>query len=149
MKLHLIRLAALIGLAACSGPTQSVDFRPPPGWVATPGFFGFQAWHTADSQEMLALFRMPVAVDANKAMHNSDYSDLQSGTKKNITICGSQPAVLMTGRGSNSRTKEDQSVEMLMTSYSNSTYMAIYTRRLGIPPNPLAERALRSVCEKK
>ena len=148
MKLHLIRFVALVGLAACSGPTQSIDFRPPPGWVATPGMFGFQAWHTADKQETLILFRLPMAMNENEAMRQS-YGDLQSGTRKKIAICGSHPAILITGRGTNSRTREDQSVEMLMTSYPGATYMVIYTRRLGIPPNPIAERALRSVCQKK
>ncbi|HEY9085343.1 MAG TPA: hypothetical protein VIN40_05340 [Candidatus Tyrphobacter sp.] len=145
MTVRTMLFAAMAALAACSSPTQSIDFQPPAGWTATPSLFGFQAWHTADSKQTLVLFRLPVAADPNTVMRQADINTAGTTTRK-ITICGKQPALLILGRGT--RAHSQQNVEMVMTSYAGTTYMAIYARDIGLPLNAQADRAIHSLCRR-
>ena len=150
VRVLLLALAASAGLAACSSPTQSINFQAPSGWVATPSFFGFQAWRTADRKQTLVLFRLPVAVDSNRAMEQSSFSSFETVTRKKITICGKQPAYYIQGRGQSDRTgaPRDEAIEMIFTSYPNASYMALYARDVGVPIDSGAEHAIFSLCPK-
>lgn len=146
MTKRLLRFAALAGLAACvSSPTQSIDFRSPPGWVASSGNLFSQEWHTRDEKENLGLVRLPFKNPSDEM--KAHYTHLDSRAR--ITICGSQSAVLFTSHGVRKQTGEHFKTEMLTTSYPGATYVVMYTRRFGMPADPAAERALRSVCLKK
>lgn len=134
-------------LAACSSPTQSINFRAPSGWTATPSFFGFQAWTTSDHKQVLVLMRFPVTGDVNQAIQHSNISNLQTTTERRITICGNHPAMYVSGRGENSSTHTEQQMEMVFTTYPSSTYVAIYSRNVGVASNAEAERAITSLCQ--
>ncbi len=148
MGIRITLLAAIVALAACSSPTQSIDFQPPAGWTATPSFFGFQAWHTTDRKQTLVLVRLPVTVDPKTAMQHSEINNMETYTQKSITICGKHPAILITGRGMSSQSHGPQDVEMLMTSYSGATYLAVYARDVGTPMNAQANHAVYSLCQR-
>jgi hypothetical protein len=134
--------------AACSSPTSAIDFRPPAGWIASPTLFGFQAWRDQSDTQAVILMRFPMRISAKDAFSRTDYSDLETETTKNVTICRKQPAVLFTGRGRSSRTHRERQVEIVWTSYPSSTYMALYARDLDVRPNGGAELAIRSLCLK-
>jgi hypothetical protein len=139
-------LLAAANVLACSSPTASINFHPPAGWRASPTFFGFQAWRNGDNTQNLVLMRFPVRISAKDAFSRTDYSNLETASSKNVTICGHQPAVLFTGRGVSSRTHRERQVEIVWTSYPASTYMALYARDLDVRPNAQAEIAIRSLC---
>lgn len=134
----------VLALGACSSPTQSVAFSPPVGWAATPSIFGIQAWHTADGKQVLMLLRLPVAMNPSQAMQQSSFTSFNVETRKKIVICGRQPAVLVTGTGTNS--SHAQNVEMVLTSHAGASYMAMYARDSGVARNAQAERAIYSLC---
>ncbi len=139
-------LAAACVLFACSSPTQSVTFKPPAGWEASPSLFGFQAWHPSDNKQTLVLFRFPVAANVNQALSQSNFRQFNANTRQRIKICGNQPAVFLSGTGTGSQ--GDQNVEMIITTVKGATYMAIYARDRGLHPNSQAETAIRSLCPK-
>ena len=140
-------IACAVTLASCSSPTQSINFQAPSGWSGTPSFFGFQAWTSPDKKQVLLLARLPVSANMNTAMQQSNFQSMQTTAQKRIKICGNQPAVEITGRGENRGNQTEQEMEMIFTSYSNATYLSIYSRDVGEPVNAQAEAALTELCQ--
>jgi hypothetical protein len=93
--------------------------------------------------------RFPMRISAKDAFSRTDYNNFETSTTRNLTICGHQPAVLFAGRGISSRTHREKQVEIVWTSYSGSTYMAMYARDLDSRPDSEAELAIRSLCLKQ
>lgn len=131
-------------LCACSSPAQSVTFKPPAGWVATPSFFGFQAWHPSDDTQALVLFKLPVAADMNQALTESNFQQLTVKRRERIDICGRQPAIYIAGTATGRR--GTQKLEMIMTTARGATYLAMYSRDLNVRANAQAETAIRTLC---
>jgi hypothetical protein len=139
----ILGFAIALALVACSSPAQSVTFKPPAGWAATPSFFGFQAWHSSDDQA-LVLFKLPVTANMNQALTESNFRQFTVKRRERIVICGKQPAVYLYGASTSDR--GPQTVEMIMTTTDGATYMAMYARDTKMRPNAQAEAAIRSLC---
>jgi hypothetical protein len=114
------------------------------------GFMQF--WHPpSDDRQVLMLFKSPKPLKADDV-----FSDARlKGTLKNVTvegrssivICGHQPATYVQARGTSSR-GGDEFVDLVLTTVSGSSYLAMYVRPISTPTNPMAESALRELCTK-
>lgn len=142
----LLAFGLAASLVACSSPTHSVTFRAPAGWIATPSLFGFQAWRTSDRRQVLVLLRFPMVVDPNRALQQSNVQQLRAEHRRQITICGKQRALFISGIGTGRR--GPQHTDIVMTTVGGQTYVAVYARDLGVAPNADAETAIRSLCPK-
>jgi hypothetical protein len=140
-------LIAASVLCSCSSPVQSVTFKPPAGWAASPSLFGFQAWHPKDNKQALILFKLPAATDPNRALSESNFRQFSTSLRERIRICGNQPAIFLSGTGTGAR--GTQRLEMVMTSVGGATYLATYARDEDVRPNSEAETAIRSLCPRK
>jgi hypothetical protein len=114
------------------------------------GFMQF--WRPpSDDQQILMLFRSPRPLQPNEVLSNARLNDTLKGAtveqRKDITICGRQPATYYVARGTSSRGAEDR-VEMVLTNVAGATYFAMYVRPVATPPNQMAQAALKELCPK-
>jgi hypothetical protein len=144
---------ALAGCGFTRSPAEGLQFQPPTGWTSSPGIMGFmQFWRPpTDDGEVLMLVKSPRPLQAKDVISG----DTMKGTLKDMTvqelraiqICGSQPATYLAATGSSSKGGKD-TVEMVMTTTTGSTYFAMYVRPVGTPPNAAAAAAVRELCAK-
>jgi hypothetical protein len=139
--------SAVIAAAGCSNPASSITFAPPAGWSASPSVFGFQVWQSPDKRQALMLFRLSAHMDANRALQRSSFTSFDVRSRKTIHICGHQPATFVDGTGTSD--SHDRYVEMIVTSYRDASYLALYARDTRDRPNAAAERAIRELCPKR
>ena len=155
-------LSGALLLAGCgANPTDKLDFKPPAGWTATPSMFGFKLWikpkgqAAKDSSEIIFLMQLPskAKIDLNKDFNPKDFDvknpagDLGVVEKSSkIAICGSHDARYLESVSTKSGKRAD--TEMIFTQWGSATYMALYSRSADAPADPVAETAIRSVCQK-
>jgi len=154
MRLHLSMPAAVLAGAILSGcgltssPADTLAFKAPKGWQAFPGIMGFmQFWKQPDADAVLMLFKSPKPIKTNEIFTNADLSDARVEDHRTITICGNQPAEYFKAHG-RSKSGRDSNVEMVMSTASGQTYMAMYAYPVGTQSNADAEAALRELCPK-
>ena len=148
--------AALLAASGCgftSSPADKLTFKAPAGWQAFPGIMGFmQLWKAPGrSDEVLMLFRSPREIPTNDVMTTANVKDAKIESVQHVTICGSQPATLLTARGTaqSLTTKGTNSnLQMMMSDAGGATYMAMYAYPIGAAPNAEATAALRELCAK-
>ncbi len=151
-----IACAALLAASGCgftSSPADNITFKAPAGWQASPGVMGFmQFWKApGSSDQVLMLLRSPKQIPTNDIMTTANVKDAKIESVQHVTICGSQPATLLTARGSaqSLTTKGTNSnLEMMMSDAGGATYMAMYAYPIGAAPNDEATAALRELCSK-
>lgn len=98
------------------------------------------------------LFKSPRQLQPNQVFEDTriqgDVKDTRIERRRTIRICGTQPAEYLEARGTSSR-GEEAHVEMVVTNVGGSTYFAMYARPVDLPPNAMAEAALRELCAKR
>jgi len=146
-------------LAGCGSTTDSLDFKVPQGYSSKMNTFVMSMWTKGTTpggaDSVIILFKSPVKGDAKMKLDPTELTT-SSGTKNlkvdssaNIQICGAHPAMLIKGTGTSERTKgKDENVEMLMTNWDGTIYMAMYAYPTTEKPDPAAEDAIKTVCEK-
>ncbi len=157
-------IAAVLGLvfaaalAGCGSTTDSLDFKVPPGYTSKMSTMFMNIWTEGDKDSptnMLMLMKLPTKWDANGKFDPGTISSssglkgakIQSADK--IQICGTHPAILAKMSGTSEQAKgKDMNIELLMTGWENSTYMAMYMYPHDGKPEAAGEAALKSVCEK-
>jgi len=153
-KIALLAVTAM--LAGCGSATDAVTFKPPAGFMSSVSVGPFmQAW-SGPNQSMLMLMAMPTKIDLQHTISNSTVSNADIEKQMRITICGNQEALYadMVGNPQGNKTpapgakEQKERIEFLATTVSGKTYMAMYLRPLGTPPDPQAESAIRNVCPK-
>lgn len=144
-------LSACVLLASCGSPADSLAFKAPPNWTATPGLFGrAQIW--INNGQFVALIRGDKNMtfdDAAKSAPN--VNDTKSTlTSKTITLCGTQKAQYFVGTGQSTRNGKTQRnvVEGTFTQIGNDRFVAFYVRPAAVQPDAAAENAIHSVCPK-
>jgi hypothetical protein len=84
-------------------------------------------------------------------MTTANVKDAKIESVEHVTICGSQPAELLTARGtaqSLTTKPESSNLQMMMSDAGGATYMAMYVYPIGAAPNGEATAALRELCAK-
>lgn len=147
--------AVAIGAAGCgltSSPADNLSFKPPPSWKGSPGIMGFmQLWRAPSNDQVLMLFKSPKPIQTSQVFSSADLKDASDVTTQHITICGSQPAELMTARGTSqslTQKRRDVNIAMVMSDAAGATYMALYVYPVGAQPDAGANAALRELCTK-
>jgi hypothetical protein len=130
-------LTALCVLIICVGCaprfTADLAFQAPKGWVYSAAPNGGEVWvKGGGSNESI----MAQATDTPLPQRQPGWKD--------ITICGSQPAVLMVQTNN-----PGQIWEAVSTTWGSERYMAVYVRPSDAAPDPNAETAIRTLCLKK
>ena len=152
VRLGALAVCSMLAFAACGSPTDNLSFKPPVGWEATPSIAGLmQAWQSPDKKQTLMLMRLPVAVKTEDLLKNANVNNAKVDQQKEITICGNQPAKLMSmvaDRTENGKTTSSR-MDGVVTGVAGATYFAMYAREVNAPADSAAEDAIRSVCEKK
>ncbi len=153
-KVALFAVTAM--LAGCGSATDAVTFKPPAGFISSVSVGPFmQAW-SGPNQSMLMLMAMPTKINLKQTISNSTVSNADIEKQMTITICGDQSALYadMVGNPQGDKTpapgakQQKERIEFLATNVSGRTYMAMYLRPLGAPPDAQAESAIRNVCPK-
>jgi hypothetical protein len=138
--------ATLAGCGFTSSPGDSLTFKAPKGWRASPGIMGFmQFWQGPADGEVLMLIRSPKPLKTSEVFSNADLRDADLQTEKPIDICGNQPARYFKAKGK-WKSQRDSTVEMVMSNAGGATYMAMYVHPQGTPANPDAETAIHQLC---
>jgi len=145
-------LFASLAFAGCGSVTDSLNFKAPAGWVATPAILGrMQVWmkKAADNKQdqMLFLIRGQSANMDLKNVPGAGFGTIQSQKQSTITICGTRRAQYLSAVAAG-RSGEAQSVEMISAAVGDQSYLAMYARPKSSPPDPEAEAAIRSLCPK-
>ncbi len=150
-----VACAALLALAACGSATDAVTFKAPATYQSAASIGPFmQVWTTADKHDALILMKLPTQVSLDQMLAQSSVKNATVHLQRQLTICGSQPAVYaeMTGVagmvGNSSSGKEPGDVDFIGTNVSGHTYMAMYVRDHGTPVDPAAVAAIHDVCPK-
>jgi len=141
-----------------------MGFTVPSGYQSKFNLFGQEAWVRGNSSntEMIMLITMPKTfsatdleqnfnISSSGAMKNTKFTD-----RKNVVICNGQKAVLLKGTGSSSKpdaktaktTTKIEDMDMLVTGWGKSTYMAMYVRPHADAPDAASEAALKTLCPK-
>ena len=140
------------GCGLSASPADGLTFRAPAGWQSSPGIMGLmQFWRSPQTdREILMLFKSPKALKPSDvftdARFNNGLKDTTIENRSSIQICDHQPATLVQARGTS--THGDERVDLMLTTLNGNSYFALYVRPLGMPPNPMAEAALRELCAK-
>lgn len=89
------------------------------------------------------LMKLPVKVDPKTALRNAGMKDATIKSQQAIKICGNQPAthVVVESTG-----KDHNTIDMIMTSTGDASYMSMYSRPVGSPADKASEEAIRSLC---
>ncbi|HEY1976272.1 MAG TPA: hypothetical protein VGG89_07005 [Candidatus Baltobacteraceae bacterium] len=149
---------ALSGCGLTSSPADGLTFTAPSGWQSSPGIMGFMQFWTpsANSDEVLMLFRSPRQVDLSKPidtkeiMESGKLKDTKIQAQRQVSICGTQPAMFFKGSAESStgnNADKPHNLEMMMSN-GGATYFAMYVYPLDRHPNAQAEDALRELCAK-
>jgi hypothetical protein len=124
---------ATLCLAACSPAFSGrVGFTAPQGWIHSNDPTAGETWIDPDGSHQTIMAQTT----------NSPLPPHEPGWK-DIKICGNHPAVLMF-----QKQESGDLWEAISTTYFGHRYMAVYTRPAGMPPDPRAEAALRTICLK-
>jgi hypothetical protein len=144
----LILAAALTG---CGSTTDSLDFKVPNGYQAKFNTMVMSLWTKGSSTDsVIMLMKIPVKTsESDFQVPDSAVKDAKIQSKELMTICGDHQATLMKMTGTSSQSKKNSNVEMLLTSWGSTTYMAMYVYPKGEGADPNAEAAIKSVCQKK
>ncbi len=159
MKRWIASIACAGALTGCGGsPTQSIDFKPPSGWNASPSMFGAQMWFNTGKGKGAAQTLMLLKLGGKGARINdiSDPAQLRSikvdaskvQRSEVISICGAHPARFFEAVPKD-KSGTPTRVEMVTTAWGADGYVAIYTRPAGTGEDKSAATALRSICQKK
>jgi len=133
----LAELLVLCFLAACSPPSNNLDFRAPAGWMYFPPIvaFGFQTWRAEDGSGGTILLKRTTLTPAT-------FRPLQ-----NARICGSHPAHSF--RVLDKSSGKPLIIEGFSSDWGPTRYTAVYLRPAGTASDPAAETAIRSLCPKR
>jgi hypothetical protein len=150
-------LAVSGALAGCGSATDSVDFKVPDGYQSKLNMFGMEIWTKGNdpNQSAILLMKMPVKMDEKNFkmpdLSTAGVKDAKITSSKMTTICGDQPAMVMTVTGTSSKgdTSKQEDLNMVMTSAAGATYMAMYMRPHGEATDTDAANAVNNVCAKK
>lgn len=151
-----VAFATLLAVSGCgfnSSPADNITFKAPAGWQASPGVMGFmQFWKApGNGDQVLMLLRSPKQIPTDDIITSANVKDAKIESVQHVTICGNQPAKLLTARGNaqSVTTKGTNSnLQMVISDVGGATYMALYAYPLGGSPNAEATAALRELCPK-
>lgn len=154
-------LVLIAVLAGCGSTTDNLDFKVPAGFESKLNTFVMSMWMKGpkdNPDSLLMLFKSPVKMDESKLNKDFDPSTFtsSSGMKntkiestEKVQICGEHPAMLLKMTGTNEQVKgKDMDIEMLVTEWNGTAYMAMYAYQHGDSADPAGEDAIKSVCEK-
>ncbi|MDQ2866337.1 MAG: hypothetical protein M3R51_08935 [Candidatus Eremiobacteraeota bacterium] len=160
-----LRVSAVIlcatAFAACGSVSDSVDFHAPPNFVSKASLGPLmQIWQSNDSRSVLIVMKIPGEIDIDKAMNSADIKSAKPISRKNITICNGQRAVLSEmvgttggnvklGIGAGESSSENSKIDFMLTHAGGDSYMAMYAWPIHNPPDRAAQAALRGLCAKK
>lgn len=155
MKSYILPLFfACAALAGCGSVTSGLDFKAPPGWMATPSIMGrFQMWikQTADKNktaQMIFLVRGQTADTMDFKQIPQAGTSIRSQKLTDIKICGNQRAQHVSAVGTSS-SGGDEALEMISAPVGDQSFLAMYIRPQVEPADPAAETAIRSLCAAK
>jgi len=142
-------------LSGCgSDPSTGTTFTPPSGWKQFPSIFGFKLWidPAKGSNSVVMLFKIPkksnVNVQKDVDFSGNPYYHGGSVTKEaTIAICGNHPAKYLESKDTSASSKTGVA-EIVLTTWGEDTYMAMYARPTNGNPNASAEAAIRTICVK-
>jgi hypothetical protein len=143
---------AAIGLAGCGSPSAGISFNAPPGWAPSASILGLgQIWKSPDKQQFLMLMKIPVQMKPQDTFKTVNMEDARVEKQQHVTICGGQPAIYLKSSGTSTLNgkREPSTMEMIMSSVSGSTYVAMYARPEHAQGDGQAESAIHSLCAKK
>lgn len=88
---------------------------------------------------------------ASDILQGQHMSNGKVDKQQQIMICGNQPAAFVSASavGQHNNLKEERTLDMVMTSASSKTYVAMYVRPVHAVAEADAETAIRSLCDKK
>lgn len=144
MRRALVLCGLALALSACGSPADHLSFKPPAGFTNPKNILGMaQIWTNADGREALMLMKMPVKTDPAHAVSSAGVKNATVTSQQQIRICGHQLAqrIVMQGTG-----KDRTTMDAVMSTNAAGSYMAMYSRPAGTPPNRDAENAIRSLC---
>jgi hypothetical protein len=149
-------LVFAVVLTGCGSTTDSLDFKVPAGFQSKLNTMIMSVWTKGDNNnaEMLMLFKSPVKMD-DKKLDASTFTS-SSGMKnttvhssEKVQICGAHPAILVKMTGTSEQVKgKEMDVDMLITSWDGTGYMAMYGYPHGGAADPAGLAAIKSVCQK-
>jgi hypothetical protein len=130
--------AALCVLVVCLGCdrrfTDDLAFQAPGGWIYAAVPAGGELWFKGGgSREMIMAQATESPLPWERRADRTD-----------ITICRNHPAVLMVQPN-----VRGQIWEGVSTTWRSERYMAVYVRPVGLPRDPKAEAAIRTLCLKE
>jgi len=166
--LHVVAAVSGVALLTACGltksPAEDINFTAPADWQSTPGIMGrFQLWTggPATGKQVLMLMKLPQDAKIDKSFSSSDFKEMSGPAsvkdatmleQRNMTICGSQPAMYMKMRGVSSNSgsqKTEEMVEAVISKVSDGTFMAMHMYPVGSVPDTQAEAAIYELCPKK
>lgn len=134
-----------VAFAGCGKPTDSLKFKAPMKFGNARNVMGLaQVWETSDKKEVLLLAKLPFSADSNNVLQTPTLKDARLEKKEQIKICGNQPAT----RLAVSKRSEGLRMDAVAKPVGGVTYLAIYGYPQRAKPDPLAETAIRDLCEK-
>ncbi|HEY5258853.1 MAG TPA: hypothetical protein VIJ12_10810 [Candidatus Baltobacteraceae bacterium] len=156
---------ALVGvLGGCGSATSGMGFTVPSGYQSKFNLFGQEAWVRGNSSkpELIMLISVPnktfntvnfeqnFNINSSGAMKNTKFTQ-----RKDIVICNGQKAVLLKGTGTSTKsdakavkTTTAEDMDMLVTGWGKTTYVAMYVRPHTGAPDAASEAALKTLCPK-
>ena len=148
----LIVLACL--LSGCGSASDAVTFTAPPGYKADVSIGPFAQTWSGPGHSLVMLMALPTKLDLDKPIQGSPVGNATVQRDQKITICTNQPARFgemigsaEVGSSPDPRQKgRNQEIEFVATAVNGKTYMALYARPLGSPPDRSAESAIRNIC---
>lgn len=167
MMISRLRIASMLALSAflsaCGSTNDNITFTAPPGWTTTASVLSFMTMYgSPDKKQVLMLMKLPMQTnDLGSAMKQSSAKNTTVNETHAIKICGSQDAMYAVGTSDvqtaneakdsaqGKDTKRDQDrMEMVMTSVGGATYMAMYMRPQTMAADAAAEGAIKNLCPK-
>lgn len=132
-KLVVLALTGMLLVGCNRAFSNDLAFQAPPGWVYSAVPSGGEVWvkGSGTNEQIMA---QQVSTPLPK---------WQPGWKK-ISICGGHDAVLMVDKSN-----KGQIWEGVSTNWGAQRYMAVYVRPVGVAPDPQAETAIRTLCQKR
>jgi hypothetical protein len=121
-------------LAGCSNSIErNVALQAPPGWVHSTGPQGGELWLHPGAREYITLRQVDDAEPAGSVPGES---------RMPIRICGDHPAFFVS-----TAMTAHQVWDSVETDWDAKSYVATYVRQIGTQADPVAETAIRSMCE--
>jgi hypothetical protein len=154
-------IAALL-FAGCGNATSNMGFTVPAGYQSKFNLFGSEMWTAGQAARpsFIMLMTIPKKFDVAKTGNGFDFGSIPSQSVKNarvterkaIVMCGHQTAFEAKAVGTTNdkaaNKNGDEDIEMIVTGWGNSTYMAMYGHPHSMPADPASEAALMTLCPK-